>query len=648
MTGIDYRAFVVIAPVALAALVVATSTVWRYRRRYVAESLIWYLIMVGVYLGANLMELLTPSVAGTIAWARVSYAFLFGSGMAWLAFALVYAGFESLVDWKHFRWLTVLPVAFIAFFWFASGSDLVWTDPGIHTVAGFTTMRPLYGTVFWVSGVYLYGLLTLGVALFLFTGIPGRRAVRRQSSIISLAAVIPVFFNLLHVFRVLPGLRKDYTPVAFALSGIFFYVAVHRFNLLKVAPIHRQVVLEDVSSAVIALDPDGTVLDFNGRAEEFLGINADVIGKDVDLVPALASLLQNVPLDQRNNFETPWSNPRLVHTPGHNADADEAAVEAAAGTQEDERHFDVWIKPLHHLSGRHAGAIITLSDVSGWVSLLEERNRAYKRLEAEQNRLIQLQLQLRRQEQLATIGQLAAGMAHEISNPLTYIRSGFRELKRLLQEDRGSRVETGTTIPADQSNVVRKPSTEHETAEIIRDIDIGLDRIEGVVKSLNDFSRGISHRKTRSYVDFSEIVKNAVTLTTPELRGVQLTVESSMEVNLFCGSDEISQVLLNLLLNAVHAVQQLSATAEKRIGIAYRGAGDTLVCSVTDNGPGVDNDIRDRIFDPFFTSRPDNRGTGLGLSISRDIVQNGHGGRLYLADGLPTTFIMELPLGCVD
>jgi signal transduction histidine kinase len=612
MAGIDYRAYLFIAPVALLVLAGAFRGIWRYRRRHIAISLIWYVVMVGAYLTANYVELVSPTPGATVVWARISLHFLLGSGLAWLALAMNYAGFESYTTWRYFRWPTLGGIAIMGFLWTNPSHHLFWLDPGVFTVAGLTTIRPSHGPVFWVYGFYLYLLLLVGVVLFLSTGARGRRLIRQQSWVISLAALIPIAFNLLYVFDLIPSVQKDYSPVAFALSGFLFYLAVNRFGAIRVGPVHHQLVLEDVPSAVITVDMDRTLLDFNNPAGELLRVDDTSIGKSIDEQPRLAALVQDVPLAERNNFEASWTCP-----------------------DGREGHFDVWIKPIHHLSGRPAGAIITISDVSSWVALLEDRNRAYEALEEERNRLVQLQMQLQRRERLATIGQISAGMAHEISNPLTYVRSGFREMARANKL-------MGSVVHGESE----APSSEY-MEEIATDVQTGLDRIEGVVRSLLDYARGVSRGRTRTPVDFAAIVANTVALVKPSTKDVEIRVDGSGPLTVVCSGDEISQVLLNLLLNAIQAVESLPnhSEAERKVTIRYGLDHGVLRCEVVDSGPGVPEHLRTQVFDPFFTSRNDDSGTGLGLSISTNIVTNGHGGRLYLEEGLPTTFVMELPMG---
>ncbi|MFO8043307.1 MAG: histidine kinase N-terminal 7TM domain-containing protein [Alkalispirochaeta sp.] len=600
MTELDYLLYLAAAPVGVVALLISMRSVWPYRSSTVAQGLIWYLAMVGAFLGANAMELVAESTAGTVLWAKASHAFFLGSGLAWLAFAVSYAGFDSLSRWRVFRWLAVVPAVSVAVIWTNEYHRLFWEQENFTLVAGFLTMRPAYGPAFWISGVYLYTLLLLGGTLFITTGARATRLVRRQSVLITVGAMTPILVNLLYVFRIIPEVEKDYTPIAFALSGLVFFVAIHRYNLLRVFPVHHQVILEDVSAAVITVDSDGLIWDMNHRAEEYLGISPEAVGRRVAVVEPLATILRYVPLDARGNRQSS----RVLPTG-------------------EEQHLDVWIKPIEQdgHTNRRAGTIITISDITPWVKLVQERDTALHQLEAEQARIDELQMHMRRRERLATVGQLAAGMAHEINNPLTFIRSAFRELQRVTPH-------AGAGADGDH---------------LYHDIHHGLDRIEGVVQNLLTYARGFTRTHPRAPVSFAEIVHGVVALVRPALEGTQLTVEVPESITVNCRSDEISQVLLNLVINAVHAVQSEQSEAPAWITVEASVQWGRLICTVRDSGRGVPASDRSRVFDPFFTTKGDDTGTGLGLSIAREIVQTGHGGRLYVGDDTVSTFVMELP-----
>ncbi len=602
MTELDYTLYLVAAPVGIVALLVSVRSVWPYRGSLVAQGLIWYLAMVGAFLGANTLELVSATAEATAFWAKMGHVFFLGSGLAWLAFAFSYSGMESLSRWRVFRWFTVAPMISVAVIWTNEYHHLFWQQEHFMEVAGFLTMRPSYGPAFWINGIYLYTLLLLGVTLFITSGARAGQLVRRQSILMTVGAVVPVFVNLLYVFRIIPEIQKDYTPIAFALSGLVFFVAIHQYNLLRVFPVHHREILEDVSAAVITVDREGLIWDMNHQAQELLGINPDAVGRLALDTHPLDTILRDIPLDARSHREA-----------------------AVARDAHETQHLDVWIKPIkrNHRGNRRAGSIITISDVTPWVSLVRERDTALAQLETEQARIDELHLHMRNQERLATIGQLAAGMAHEINNPLTFMRSSIREMERAAAQ--------------------HYSESDIDIARLSSDIHHGLDRIETVVQNLLTYSRGVTRSRPRKTVAFAEIVRGVAALIRPALEGTTLTISVPPALTIHCRSDEISQVLLNLFLNAVHAVQVEQEEGERWISVEASVQAGRLICRVSDSGPGVPEADRTRIFDPFVTTKGDGSGTGLGLSIAREIVHSGHTGRLYVASEDVSTFVMELP-----
>jgi len=493
-------------------------------------------------------------------------------------------------------------MASVAAVWTNEYHHLFWEQERVVEIAGFLTMRPSYGPAFWMSGFYLYTLLVLGVTLFITTGARAGHLVRRQSILVAVGAIVPILVNLLYVFRIVPDIQKDYTPVAFALSGLVFFFAIHRYNLLRVFPVHHREILEDVSAAVITVDSDGLIWDMNHQALELLGITPDAVGRRAAETPPLHTLLQGIPLDTRGRRES-----------------------SVTRNSQGEQHLDVRIKPIqqNQRGDRRAGSIITVSDVTPWVNLVRERDAALAQLATEQARIDKLHMHMRRRERLATIGQLAAGMAHEINNPLTFMRSSVREMERVLSNQNIESVPDGERLSSD--------------------IHHGLDRIEAVVQNLLTYSRGFARTRPRKTVTFAEIVHGVAALIRPALDGTTLNVTVPQSLTVHCRNDEISQVLLNLLLNAVYAVHEQPTDRDRWIRIAASLQAGRLVCRVSDSGLGVPLADRTRIFDPFVTTKGEESGTGLGLSIAREIVHSGHGGRLYVADGEISTFVMELP-----
>lgn len=222
--------------------------------------------------------------------------------------------------------------------------------------------------------------------------------------------------------------------------------------------------------------------------------------------------------------------------------------------------------------------------------------------------LAQLQAQLARSDKLASIGQLAAGLAHEVGNPLSATIGYLHLLER--------------GLPAEQASEVVGRSLGQ------------LDRINQSIKDLLGFARQ-DEPAPLSEVVLGTVVADVLALARvhPAVREVTLTVTEGAELSLSATADphKLTQIVLNLLINGAHAAAASTTKPEVRLDLHADGP-DRVELSVEDSGAGVPEALRDRIFDPFFTSRPAGEGTGLGLAVSRALARE-MGGDLRVARG---------------
>lgn len=218
-------------------------------------------------------------------------------------------------------------------------------------------------------------------------------------------------------------------------------------------------------------------------------------------------------------------------------------------------------------------------------------------------------------ERLAVIGHFAAGIAHEIGNPLASISAIVQLLER----------RTGDAFTIDQLAHV------HE----------GVNRIARIVRELTDFARPA--RTLEVPTDVNEVLLSAVTLARYDRRTREITIETDLDPvlpSIPIVPDQLLQVLINLLINAIDALDGKGA-----ITTSTRATGNAIRIAVRDNGHGIPAAILPRIFDPFFTTKPVGKGTGLGLSVSHGIISS-FGGRIEVetAPGEGATFIVVLPI----
>ncbi len=268
--------------------------------------------------------------------------------------------------------------------------------------------------------------------------------------------------------------------------------------------------------------------------------------------------------------------------------------------------------------------------IAEFATIAGELNRMAAGLQAAQAELVrsgeerlELERQVRKAEKLAMVGRLAAGLAHEIGAPLHVIR-GRADLLLAASE--------------------RRPADARQLGIIVQQID----RITRIVRKLLDFAR--TGEPSREVVDLVPIVDGVLELVSLELSRTGIrSCRSGVPRALVVGDpDQLQQVLLNLVLNASQALAE--APGERAIEVrvsraAGNGAGE-IVVEVVDSGPGIPAEFRDRVFEPFFTTRGGREGTGLGLAVARWIVEE-HQGRLDVAsgNGSGTVLSVALPAG---
>ncbi len=270
-----------------------------------------------------------------------------------------------------------------------------------------------------------------------------------------------------------------------------------------------------------------------------------------------------------------------------------------------------------------------------------------------------LQHELEHSRRLETIGRLAAGVAHEINTPTQYVSDNLRFLEDAVGDLVGvveriaARASAGHSLASgDLNRLLAEADAEFLVEELPRAVTQsleGMGSIARIVRAMKEYSHPVS--SDRVPTDLNRLVETTVVLSSNEWKYVA-NVETDLAPDLhqvFCLPGEINQVLLNLVVNAAHAVSDVVQEAEGRgtITIRTRNVGDAWVeVRVEDSGAGIADEHRDSLFDPFFTTKGLGRGTGQGLAIARDVVVNMHRGSITFEseEGEGATFVVRLPL----
>jgi PAS domain S-box-containing protein len=280
---------------------------------------------------------------------------------------------------------------------------------------------------------------------------------------------------------------------------------------------------------------------------------------------------------------------------------------------------------------------------------LLDRNAELNLLNAQ---LSSAQEHLVQSEKLASIGQLAAGVAHEINNPIGYIFSNFGTLEKYLAdlfrmlgayekvENRHSDAQTLSELVTLRKEI-ELDFLKEDIPTLMRESKEGIVRVRKIVQDLKDFSH-VDTNPDWQFANLNQGIDSTLNVINNELKYKADVVKDYGELpEVQCMPSQINQVVMNLMTNAAHAIGPERGKITVRTGVE----GDRVWLEVTDSGSGIPKDVLPRIFDPFYTTKPVGKGTGLGLSLSYGIIQKHHGRiEVQTEAGQGSTFRVTLPI----
>ncbi len=290
-------------------------------------------------------------------------------------------------------------------------------------------------------------------------------------------------------------------------------------------------------------------------------------------------------------------------------------------------------------------------------NVMDELHTNNKKLAQNNKQLKETQFQLVQKEKLSAIGQLAAGVAHEINNPMGYISSNFETLakyinvfKQLMNKYKQLIEEVDVK---EQASLIDQWEKKHKVPFIMKDIDDllnesrqGINKVSKIVLSLRNFARA-EVEDIFTHEDINEIIEETLFIVKNEAKyTIDIKKELGNILPALCNRGQIAQIILNVLLNAIQAIKSQERETRGIIIVKTYLKDGYVACEITDDGPGIPAKIIEKIFDPFFTTKDVGEGTGLGLSISYDIIVNKHKGEILVDSvvGKGTTFTIQLPI----
>lgn len=390
---------------------------WRHRQVQGATTFAGLMWLVTAWNAGATLSNLSPSSASALFWFKAYFSCLVAVPVAWLTFALQYAGRRKWLVPPRLTWLAGLPAVTLLLTWTDLIAGLFWRDIEFAKEGALLVPDWTFGPWFWVHTTYSYALVLLGIVLLAQMALRALRLYRQQSVALLVGALAPFLTNVPATFG---WTKLPLMPIGFTISGLTFAWAIFRYQLLDLVPVARDVLVDRMSDGMIVLDAQNRIVDLNPAMQKIAGLDAgQAVGRSVTEV-----------LRHRRDLVERF------------LDASQAQAELAQERGGEVRHYDLRVSPLSDRGGRLTGRLVVLRDISDHKRAEEALRQYTHELEVSN----------------AELDAFAHTVAHDLKTPLTTL-VGFSKLlekryPRMKPERVGENLRTITQTGYKMTNII--------------------------------------------------------------------------------------------------------------------------------------------------------------------------------------------------
>ena len=569
--------------------------VMAFRKRAIPARMpfIGCIICVSLYCAGYSGVLTSNDLETMILWDRFEYLGVAFLPTFWLLLSFEFCGWEHRYKRRLVTGLFLISSTTLLLHFTTGLHGLMFKTLYLDTSTIFPMLRFTPGPWYWVSAIYINISLLVAnillVKLYYATNKAGRNQIRIM---LAGAYLVWVVYAVYLLKWSPPGL--DITAIVLSLCGVLFFLGLYYYDMFDLVPVARTVLFEIMHEAVILVDYRDRITDCNKAAQLLAGTGSLQAKRLDDAFADCPALLNSLRNPEDHVCELPGDPPRFLY---------------------------IRTSPLEQ---RHSSdRLIVIHDVSELVMVrrkLEQLNRHLEeRVEEETARRIENERLLLRQTRYAAMGEMIGAIAHQWRQPLTAL-----------------------------SALVQNFEVAHNTGIldagfIAKNVDAALEQCDYMSETINEFRNLLRPEKNRESFSLARKVEEAVAILRTQLAnsGVTAVITGGRdpEITIEGYPGEFKQVIINLVSNARDAIVERRAGEPRQaldglIEIALDHSDGVAHIHVSDNGCGIPENIRERIFDPYFTTKNAESGTGVGLYACRMIIESSMGGSILLENSL--------------